>query len=62
MIINRQTAIMETTALPYPDMDLADIVTEHRYVTERLVNIAKFQAETRHNGHTSQINKKTDVF
>ena len=36
---------METTALPYPDMALADIVTEHRYVTERLANIAKFQAE-----------------
>ena len=36
---------MSTISLPFPDVDLADMFVEHKHITERLVNIAKFTAQ-----------------
>ena len=36
---------MSAISLPFPDVDLADMFEEHKHITERLVNIAKFTAQ-----------------
>ena len=43
-IENTQTK-MSITTIPFPDMDYADMVKEHDYITTRLFNIVKFTAQ-----------------
>ena len=36
---------MSINTLPFPDVNLADMFVEHKQITDRLVNIAKFTAQ-----------------